>query len=83
MAKKYVFKAPAGTPPDHIINNVYGFKDGEHVRNETDGPLVAKILVDYHGCTLDVIDDNPTESDDKPAEASLAKDVTAGAKDPE
>ena len=43
-----------------VINDRYGFVDGEMPVSKADAPMIAKILCEYHGCTL--VEDEVTES---------------------
>ncbi len=77
MTKRYIFTPPEQLKDAPVIGG-YHFHDGQHVRNEFDGPLVEPMLCGYYACKLEVIDDTP-EQTIEPDSGSLAKSNTSAA----
>lgn len=46
------FILPNGDKSTLVINDRYGFIDGEMPVSKADAPMIAKILCEYHGCEL-------------------------------
>lgn len=62
-----------------VINDRYGFVKGEMPVSAADAPMIAKILCEYHGCTL-VQDEVEAAVETEGKDNSLAVDNTAKTK---
>lgn len=75
------FKLPNAEPGSVVINERYHFVDGVMPVSKTDAPMIARILCEYHGCTL--VEDEEVEADQSIAESgSLAVDNTKTGAEP-
>jgi len=69
------FRLPKAEKGTVVINDRYVFVDGEMPVSKSDAPLIARILVEYHGCEL-VEDEEVEEKPAEKADGSLTADKT-------
>jgi len=62
-----------------VLNDRYGFVDGEMPVTDTEALNLKTILCDFNGCELVHTPDEVTEEVDQNKDTSLAKDVTKDA----
>lgn len=77
MQKIYKFTLPEVVKERTVVlNGRYGFKDGVMELNEAEGKLVERILVPFHGCTLEIVEVKDSKDIDA-IDTTLAKVSTA------
>ncbi len=69
------FKLPNAEKGTVVLNDRYVFVDGEMPVSKADAPLIARILVEYHGCEL-IEDEEVAETKPAPVDGSLTAEKT-------